>query len=375
MELHTFTWGERQGWSSELPELSGSPLVLAFGGRAQTAQAALSQLAARYPQSSICGCSGAGEIFAGSVSDDLLTVALLQFEHGKHRTVWSPIERASDSEPVGRSLGEQLCHPELRGILVLSDGLNVNGSALVNGLRASVAADVSITGGLAGDGPRFSHTWVIEDAHAVSNRVCAIGLYGKELRLGYGSRGGWDVFGPERAVTKSHGNVLHELDGKPALDLYKRYLGERAAELPASALLFPLAIRPEKSEHRVVRTILSVDEEAQSMTFAGDVPEGYRAQLMRANLDRLIQGAEEAATAARCMTEAGSNTLAIAISCVGRRLVLGERAEEELEASLAGLPSGTQQVGFYSYGEISPSGVEGCDLHNQTMTVTTISEA
>ncbi len=183
------------------------------------------------------------------------------------------------------------------------------------------------------------------------------------------------MFGPERAVTKSLGNVLYELDGKPALELYKKYLGERAAELPASALLFPLAIRPEKSEHRVVRTVLSVDEQTNSMTFAGDVPEGYRAQLMRANLDRLIQGAEEAAAAAHHMMEAGSSTLAIAISCVGRRLVLGERAEEELEASLAGLPRGTQQVGFYSYGEISPSGVDGCDLHNQTMTLTTISEA
>jgi hypothetical protein len=258
--------------------------------------------------------------------------------------------------------------------LVLSDGMHVNGSALVNGLRASVAPDVVITGGLAGDGARFEKTWVLQAGAPSSPVVCAVGLYGDRLALGCSSGGGWDVFGPERAITKSRDNVLYELDGKPALELYKTYLGERAAELPASALLFPLSIRPGGADHSVVRTILSVDEVANTMTFAGDVPQGYRAQLMRANFERLIAGSEGAASALRDSSRFGAKTLAIAISCVGRRLVLGERAEEEVEASLAELPPGTQQVGFYSYGEISPSGVKGCDLHNQTMTLTTISE-
>jgi hypothetical protein len=60
---------------------------------------------------------------------------------------------------------------------------------------------------------------------------------------------------------------------------------------------------------------------------------------------------------------------------VGRRLVLGSRTEEEIEATLEVLPKGTQQIGFYSYGEISPYTAGTCDLHNQTMTLTTLSEA
>ena len=77
--------------------------------------------------------------------------------------------------------------------------------------------------------------------------MVAVGLYGEHVKLGHGSKGGWDTFGPERIVTKSDGNVLYELDDKPALALYKEYLGDRAAGLPGSALLFPLALRASKA--------------------------------------------------------------------------------------------------------------------------------
>jgi len=263
-------------------------------------------------------------------------------------------------------------------VLVLSDGLNVNGSELVKGLNDTLGGDVVVTGGLAGDGTDFKRTWVIKDRTPIGGYVTAIGFYGDHVKLGHGSKGGWDKFGPERLVTQSKGNVLYELDGRPALQLYKEYLGNRAAGLPATGLLFPLAIRTSTSDSKVlVRTILAVDEAAQSMTFAGDIPEGVLAQLMRANFDRLVQGASEAATlAVNKQDDAAtpSPTLSIAISCVGRRLVLGERTEEEIEATLDILPKGSSQVGFYSYGEISPYASGACDLHNQTMTLTTISE-
>ena len=210
-----------------------------------------------------------------------------------------------------------------------------------------------------------------------SNIVGAVGLYGDHVTIGHGSKGGWDNFGPERRVTRSHGNVLIELDGRPALELYKKYLGDLASGLPATGLLFPLALRADTNDQKsLVRTILAVDEERQSMTFAGDIPEGSLARLMRANFDRLIDGASEAGSLAG-VPHVGhtEQTLAIAISCVGRRLVLGERAEEEIEATLDVMPVGTRQIGFYSYGEISPYTNGSCDLHNQTMTLTTIRES
>ena len=205
---------------------------------------------------------------------------------------------ASDSATAGAALAEQLCAQGLRAVFVLSDGLQVNGSELVRGLLAGVSPDVTVTGGLAGDGDRFERTWVLDDGMLRTGRVSAVGFYGDTIRVGHGSRGGWDIFGPERVVTRSAGNVLYELDGKPALSVYKRYLGALAEELPASALLFPLAVRAAQDDDQLVRTVLAVDDADQSMTFAGDVPEGSRAQLMRSSPDRLVDGAAGAGDAA-----------------------------------------------------------------------------
>ena len=330
------------------------------------------------PRSHVLGCSTAGEIYGREISDDSLVVAVVRFEKTSLRTAQAAVQAPEDSYAAGRAIASQLKQPSLRGILVLSDGLKVNGSELVKGLNDSLGGSVVVTGGLAGDGTDFKRTWVIKDRAPQSGYVTAIGFYGDHIRLGNGSKGGWDKFGPERRVTKSNGNILYELDGRPALQLYKEYLGDRAAGLPATGLLFPLAIRTSPTDGKVlVRTILAVDEAAQSMTFAGDMPEGVFAQLMRANFDRLIQGASEAATLTLNTpgtTDPPSATLAIAISCVGRRLVLGERTEEEIEATLDILPTGSSQVGFYSYGEVSPYASGVCDLHNQTMTLTTITE-
>jgi hypothetical protein len=330
------------------------------------------------PQSHVIGCSTAGEIHGSEISDGSLVVAAVKFEKTTVRTAVAVVRDPQDSHTAGTAIASQLNRPSLRAILVLSDGLQVNGSELVKGLNDSLGGAVVISGGLAGDGTHFKRTWVLKDRTPQSGYVTAVGLYGDHIRIGHGSKGGWDQFGPERLVTKSHGNVLYELDGRPALHLYKEYLGDRAAGLPATGLLFPLAIRSSLSEGKsLVRTILAVDEVSQSMTFAGDIPQGVYAQLMRANFDRLIQGASDAAT----LTTNGHDSspsehscLSIAISCVGRRLVLGERAEEETEATLDILPQGSRQIGFYSYGEISPYESGACDLHNQTMTLTTITE-
>jgi hypothetical protein len=208
-----------------------------------------------------------------------------------------------------------------------------------------------------------------------SGRVCAVGFYGDRIGFGHGSRGGWDVLGPEREVTRANANVLYELDGQPALQLYKKYLGNRADGLPATGLLFPLAIINEQvADGDTVRTILAVNEEDQSITFAGDIPTGGFVRLMRANFDRVIEGASDAAADVNTNSYTSGPLLNVAISCVGRRLVLGPRTEEEIEATLEGLPEGASQIGYYSYGEISPLASGKCDLHNQSMTLTTFWE-
>jgi hypothetical protein len=377
MQLATFGYTPAEGWSGSLPAWdSARTLVLAFGAsRFHEEPEPLRELARVYSASHLMGCSTAGEIHGATVRDDSLSVAVARFDHVSIDSATATVAGPEHSFHAGQELGRRLDRPGLRGVLVLSDGHNVNGSELVRGLNSVIPRPVVVTGGLAGDGDRFQRTWVVLDGTPRAGIVSAVGFYGDRARIGHGSKGGWDRFGPERRVTRSKGNVLHELDGRPALQLYKEYLGDRAAGLPATALLFPLSLRESGDDERsVVRTVLGIDETTQSMTFAGDVPEGRLAQLMRANFDRLIDGASGAARVSRLLLGAPP-ILSVAISCVGRRLILGERTEEELEATLDVLPDGTEQVGFYSYGEISPWGLGSCDLHNQTMTLTTISEA
>jgi hypothetical protein len=379
MQISTFFHHDLQGWSDEPPTDLDSPqtMVLAFGGASLYENSrSISQLASSFPSSKLIGCSTSGEILQTSIRDDSLTVAVVRFDSTTLRVAFSSSPSLDDSYTAGQEIAGTLNAPDLRSVLLLSHGQHVNGTQLVNGVNSVLSEDVVVTGGLAGDGDRFERTWVLKDGEPQLGIVSGLGLYGPNVRVGHGSKGGWDIFGPERLITRSAGSILYELDSKPALELYKLYLGERASDLPASALLFPLALRAHsETEKRVVRTVLAVDESNQSLTFAGDIQEGALAQLMKANFDRLIDGASRAATMAREISTSSSRQLAIAISCVGRRLVLGERTEEELETTLEILPRGSHQVGFYSYGEISPHTSGYCDLHNQTMTLTTISEA
>jgi len=356
---------------------SANTLLLCFYDPQLDVAEALQDLTKSFPRSQIVGCSTAGEIYDTNVMNQSLTLAIVKFESTSLKVTAMDIADGKDSFSVGQKIGEQLKAPDLRYIFILSDGLNVNGTDLSLGMTSAVSnlyRPVVVSGGLSADGSRFQSTSTAIGSQIQSKQIVAVGLFGSLIEIGTGSFGGWDVFGPKRKITLSSGNILKTIDDQPALALYKTYLGEQSAKLPASALLFPLAIS-DASRSNIVRTVLAVDEQTQTMTFAGDIPQGATVQLMRANFTGLIKGAAMAGqTAAAQISVSEQESLAIAISCVGRRLVLGERIEDETEALKDVLPANTQIVGFYSYGELSSSGQKPCELHNQTMTVSVLQE-
>ncbi len=378
MKIEQRTWTKANGWDSGAGEVSGESahLVLAFAATPIFREGTLlAEVRQRYPAAHIMGCSTAGEICSTRVSDDSLVTTAVHFDSARIAGTQVRLSEVANSFQAGERLAQSLDPEGLVHVLVLSDGLAVNGSSLVKGLAKYLPERVTVTGGLAGDSDRFQETMVLLDETPSMAQVAALGFYGERLRVGYGSLGGWDPFGPKRLVTRSNENILYELDGHTVLDLYKRYLGEHASGLPATGLLFPLSLRMRTGETGVVRTILAVDEDEQSMTFAGEIPEGAYARLMKANLDRLIDGATGAADASYKSIGSKSPDLALLISCVGRKLVLRQRIEEEVEGVRDVLGESTILTGFYSYGEICPFTVGGkCELHNQTMTVTTFSE-
>ncbi|MBB6005533.1 FIST signal transduction protein [Arcicella rosea] len=349
--------------------------VMAFGGRIvlETINP-FDYIKNLYPHADIIINSTSGEIYEDSVHDDSIVVTAIQFERTLVKSIEIDINSHHESGITGEKIAEALAGDDLRTIFIISDGARVNGSALIASLNRKTDESVLISGGLAGDAARFEKTLVGLNHHPEEGKIVAIGLYSKSLSVGHGTMGGWDGFGPEREVTESEYNILYKIGDVAALDLYKEYLGKYVEGLPGAALLFPLSMRETEDAEPVVRTILSIDEEKKSMTFAGELPKGSLVRFMKANFDRLIDASAKAAQDA-IQPFASNPELAILVSCVGRKLVLGQRSEEEVEAAREIMGDETLITGFYSYGEISPLNPNArCGLHNQTMTITTLSE-
>ena len=375
-------WTQDEGWKQigNNNIVIEPQIVLVFGGsRLVSDPNRFNEIKSQYPNAHIVSCSTAGEIVDTVVSDDSMVLTAVAFDKIVLDFGVVDIDQSEESFSKGQELAGRISSEGLVHAMVFSDGLRVNGTALVNGLISKLSSDIAITGGLVGDGSDFKHTYVGLDSVAQEGRIVLVGFYGSGLKVGYGSLGGWDAFGPERQITKSKGNVLYELDGESALALYKNYLGDQARGLPGTGLLFPLNLRIKSKEGEdieVVRTLLAVDEPTGAMTFVGDMPTGVYTKLMKANFERLVDGAEGAATLSLKYLNTEPPELAILISCIGRKLVLRERIEEEIEAVREILGARAAICGFYSYGELCPTSATDnqCQLHNQTMTITVFKE-
>lgn len=368
MRVEPLKWPLKEAGAVREPHL-----ILVFGPRDELETSRWFEQTRRlYPNAHIVASSTAGEILGAEVGDLGVIGVAVQFAHTKVRVARVNVKEYMDSETAAAYLARGIPRAGLAHVLLICDGQHVNGSAMVRGLSRFLPPGVAITGGLAGDGTRFERTYVCADGPPVQGNVAAVAFYGDRLRVGHGSMGGWVAEGDPLLVTRARGNVVEQLDGTPALARYQKLLGADAEGLPASGLRHPLHVRTPDG-HGFVRTLLNVDERAQTLTFAGDVPVGAHAQLMRADFERLVQGAGGAARAS--MDSLGNAELAILISCVGRRLVLGEETRAEIAAVRKVLGEEAPVVGFYSYGEICPSAPDAsCELHNQTMTITTLRE-
>lgn len=353
------------------------PLVLVFGNRFLLEDKnVITDIRNQFPYEHIVFGSTSGEISNCSVTDDSISVIAIEFEKStfviKNGNI---LDYNKKAKLLGEALFNEMPKENLKHLFVVSEGSFVNGSSLIEGLEKGMKTNISITGGMCGDDDRFEKTLASYKENPKEGEVVLIGFYGDTLDISFASFGGWTPFGPERKITLSKGNILFEIDGKPALDLYKYYLGDKASELPQAALLYPLNVIPEGKIEAVVRTILSINEENNSMVLAGDVPVNAKVQLMMASIDSIASGAQHAAEIAN-EDRKNPAELALIVSCVGRKLVMNQRVEEEIEQVQEVIGKSTAIAGFYSYGEIAPFNGKNtsCELHNQTMTLTLISE-
>ena len=366
---------EKNTWKSDANIGMEADIVFTYGSRDTFKSVeAFESLKSIYPNAQIVGCSSSGNILGNNLSDSQMVASAIYFDTGSVQVVVEDFEEKDDQVLISKKLIKSLKREDLKHVYILSDGLNMNGSSLALGANEALEYKVAITGGLAGDGTEFEETWVIANDVAKQNRVVAVGFYGDSLDIRSGCYGGWEEFGILRNITKSMNNIVYEIDNQPALELYKKYLGDYAKDLPSAGLRFPISIIKNEGDTPIVRTLLGIDEESQSLIFAGDVPKGSLARLMKTDIDGLIDGAEIAAKEAKADTNGPA--LGLVVSCVGRRLVLNQLTDEELEGVASTLGENVILVGFYSYGELAPFSDEllSCHLHNQTLTLTVVSE-
>jgi hypothetical protein len=379
MIVEEVRWSSDAGWTPRLGRREvAADLVLYFGSRTVLESAdRYEEMRSAYPEATIVGCSGTRTIVGSTLEEDVVVAVALCFTRTTIRMARAGVTDPSQSRAAGRTIGEALVARDLAGVIVLADGLMVDGSDFMIGFNDVVGAGPLVVGGMASDPRDYRQVLVGADCAPQGGTIAAVGFYGDAIRFGHGRSSGWEPFGPRRRVTRSQGNVLFDLDGKPAYELYERYLGDEIlGKLASESVVFPMQIAPpDHPESVLVRAPLAVDEGPASMTFAGHVPQGWIARLLRGSVDRLILAAADAARRARC-TQPQGDTLNFIVSCAGRHQMMGQRTEEELEVAITELGSAVASIGFYSYGEIAPVGNPRLsDVHNQSICITSIMEA
>ena len=375
MELNQYTYNNISGWNKILDNSldSSNTLVLIFASPdISLITKPIDELINIFPNSKFMGCSTAGEIIGDTISNDRFVVQIIKFEKSRLNLVNAKISDSSKSQNIGKELIEKLDKEELKYIFVLGTSLHINGSQFTEDISDMDLKDIVITGGFAGDDQLFEKTWVLIDKKPSYDFVSALGVYGEELYIGYGAKDGCNQLGIRREVTHSCGNILYTLDNQSALELYKYYLGKRANGLPGTGLLFPLGVYIDNKIK--IRTIIGINEKEDYLIFTGDIPKGSTVTLLKSNLDSLIQSAKDAIKHIKLDNKISNPLLCISVSCIGRKVILGQRIEDEIEAIMDELPKGTEQIGFYSYGEISLNNLGKCDLYNHTMSLTLIGE-
>jgi hypothetical protein len=383
MELATFVYQPNTGWQTTPDPGLDSPdtLVLVFGPSASLATFAagspLAALARALPRSVFASAASHTIAHAQQSIDDGLVVGVARFAHTRLRRFHVALGPTLSAQTAGQQLALALCEtPGLAGVLVFADGLEVNGPDLVRGLTSALPDGLPIAGGMGAQGTGQARTWSMTPEGPAQGSVCIIGLYGPRLRMARSCRGGSIGFGQRRLVTRAQGHTVEAIDNQPALQLYRQYLGRYASGLPEAASHFPLTVfRQAGDAHGVIRYVLGIDPQRQTIDVAGDIPAGSLVQLSRAGRSELLEGACQAAEALRAELPGDQPVLALVVSCVGRRHVLGEQTEDELEPVATALPAGSALAGFYSFGEISSSPGQRCDMHNMTLTLAALWES
>jgi hypothetical protein len=373
----------KEAATNAIEKLNGTTKILiVFGAMRFNHRELLAGIASVAVDIPMIGGTTAGEISsAGFSTGSVVIMALsnddLEFVTGIGHNM-SNDERACSVELVNDILGKTGFDPNA-SLLVFPNGMGGDGLKVLEGLQLSLGKDFEITGGYLGDDERFENTYQYYNGMVYKDAIVGLMVIKKSgYKTGIGVRSGFTSIGNSFFCTSSEGNIVKEFEHANALELYKDFLGEERAErLPAVCLEYPFGIidnNPSDSTESLfqLRCGLSVDHEKGTIALAASIPEGSEVTLTTASRGDIINGAREAAAQAKKSLGDATPMALIMFSCVGRKLVLGRRIQEEVDAVRECIGHDVPIIGFYTYGEIGPIDktkpeLSSVKFHNETV--------
>ncbi|OIO50349.1 hypothetical protein COX74_02945 [bacterium (Candidatus Gribaldobacteria) CG_4_10_14_0_2_um_filter_41_16] len=292
------------------------------------------------------------------------------------------VNAQKDSYAAGHSLAKNLVDQATAVLMIFMDAVGVNGSAVVRGILDGSRKNLPIIGGMASDASTFTKTYEYHQGEALSDAVVGVAMSGK-ISFGIGVQHGWQSIGLPVTVTKSEGATIKEINGKPAIKFFEEYFGaEEAKQLykPLSRIcyVYPLGMSVEGSDELLIRIAFVANEKGE-LVCAGEIPQGSQIRLMLGDYEKAIEAAQEAAKKAKQQLKGATPKAALVFNCAARYMLLGKRADEEIQAIQSVLGGNIPLIGFYTYGEQAPlRGDVGptCSslFHNETMTMILLGE-
>jgi len=322
---------------------------------------------------SVVGCTTGGEISTGGPSDGGVVVMAIGGEGISVSTRCADVV-GGDLRTAGEQVADSIWDVEDRGhtvLLLLSDGLAGDQQEVVRGAYATAGATIPLVGGCAGDGLEMGRTTLFH-ADRAGSRIGGGQVIGAAISstapMGIGVHHGWEQVGEAVLVTKSIGNVVHEIDDEPALDRYLRLhgappdLANDAEAFTRFAATHPIGIARRSSKE--VRFISSADPSARTITSIAAVPQGVVAYAMEGTSRSVLDAAEIACSEALSQLS-GPPIGVLTFDCVARREVMGDDGIAK-EVRLIEERVGAPIAGFYTYGEFARV-VGASGFHNQTL--------
>lgn len=328
----------------------------------------------------IIGCSGAAIISDQGISKPGLVILLLDFSEDIYSNTACVREiKVRTSESAGEELADMLLYGfhDLRRDLsiIFCDGLIRESSNLISGLQKKLGKSFPLVGGFASDNLRFKKTYVYFNQELLSDAVCGL-LLGGKLNFGIGVKHGWRPLGKPRRVTKSYGNVVSEIDGAPAANIYEEYFASDIAnlrkELKHISILYPIGIYLPGEVEYLLRNLLSIQDNGY-LVFQGNVPQGAQIRLMIGTKESCLLATQQALAEVKKGLAGHKINFLLVFDSISRYILLGRQAEQELKIIKEALEPDTHIIGLYTYGEQAPLravSYQGMTyLHNQTITI------